>query len=91
MTIIGHPVRKEVLRGCSSLFAASALWERLTRALAENELRQNTYKMRLPGVPPHIVTGMRFAVVRALLAVVVAELTASNAGSGYLLRESSET
>lgn len=38
MTIIGHPVRKEVLRGYISIFAGIALWELLARALAENEL-----------------------------------------------------
>ena len=37
------------------------------------------------------MTGMRLGVGRALLAVVVAELMASEAGLGYLLRESSET
>ena len=66
------------------------VWPELAQSMRLS-LRQNTDKMRLPGVPPHIVTGMRFAVVRALLAVVVAELTESNAGSSYLLRESSET
>ena len=52
---------------------------------------QTTYKIRLPGALPFIITGMRLGVGRALLAVVVAELMASNAGLGYLLRESSET
>jgi NitT/TauT family transport system permease protein len=52
---------------------------------------QTTYKIRLPGALPFIITGMRLGVGRALLAVVVAELMASNAGLGYLLRDSSET
>jgi len=52
---------------------------------------QTTYKIRLPGALPYIITGMRLGVGRALLAVVVAELMASNAGLGYLLRDSSET
>ena len=52
---------------------------------------QTTYKIRLPGALPYIITGMRLGVGRALLAVVVAELMAANAGLGYLLRDSSET
>jgi NitT/TauT family transport system permease protein len=52
---------------------------------------QTTYKIRFPGALPYIITGMRLGVGRALLAVVVAELMASNAGLGYLLRDSSET
>ena len=52
---------------------------------------QTAYKIRLPGALPYIIPGMRLGVGRALLAVVVAELMASNAGLGYLLRDSSET
>ncbi len=52
---------------------------------------QTTYKIRFPGALPYIITGMRLGVGRALLAVVVAELMASNAGLGYLLRDASET
>jgi NitT/TauT family transport system permease protein len=52
---------------------------------------QTTYKIRLPGALPYIITGMRLGVGRALLAVVVAELMAANAGLGYLLRDASET
>ena len=52
---------------------------------------ETTYKIRLPGALPYIITGMRLGVGRALLAVVVAELMAANAGLGYLLRDSSET
>lgn len=52
---------------------------------------QTTYKVRLPGALPYIITGMRLGVGRALLGVIVAELMAANAGLGYLLRDSSET
>lgn len=52
---------------------------------------QATYKVRLPGAFPYIITGMRLGVGRALLGVIVAELMAANAGLGYLLRDSSET
>jgi len=52
---------------------------------------ETTYKIRLPGALPYIITGMRLGVGRALLGVIVAELMAANAGLGYLLRDSSET
>lgn len=52
---------------------------------------ETTYKIRLPGALPYVITGMRLGVGRALLGVIVAELMASNAGLGYLLRDSSET
>lgn len=52
---------------------------------------QTTYKVRLPGALPYIITGMRLGVGRALLGVIVAELMAANVGLGYLLRDSSET
>lgn len=52
---------------------------------------ETTYKVRLPGALPYIITGMRLGVGRALLGVIVAELMAANAGLGYLLRDSSET
>ena len=52
---------------------------------------ETTYKIRVPGALPYIITGMRLGVGRALLGVIVAELMASNAGLGYLLRDSSET
>jgi NitT/TauT family transport system permease protein len=52
---------------------------------------QTTYKIRFPAAFPYIVTGMRLGVGRALLGVIVAELLASNAGLGYLLRDASET
>jgi NitT/TauT family transport system permease protein len=52
---------------------------------------ETTYKIRIPGALPFIITGMRLGVGRALLGVIVAELMAANAGLGYLLRDSSET
>src|SRR3954471_24146516 len=52
---------------------------------------QTTYKIRLPAALPYIITGMRVGVGRALLGVIAAELLASNAGLGYLLRDASET
>jgi NitT/TauT family transport system permease protein len=39
----------------------------------------------LPGIVPFIVTGFRFAGLRALVAMVTAELYASNQGIGYLM------
>lgn len=52
---------------------------------------ETTRKIRFPAAFPHIITGMRLGVGRALLGVIVAELMAANAGLGYLLREASET
>jgi NitT/TauT family transport system permease protein len=52
---------------------------------------ETLYKIRLPATLPHIVTGMRLGVGRALLGVIAAELMAANAGLGYLLRDASET
>ncbi len=52
---------------------------------------QTTYKIRFPAALPYIVTGMRLGVGRALLGVIAAELLASNAGLGYMLRDASET
>ena len=52
---------------------------------------ETTYKIRVPGAIPYIITGMRLGVGRALLGVIVAELMAANAGLGYMLRDSSET
>jgi ABC-type nitrate/sulfonate/bicarbonate transport system permease component len=39
----------------------------------------------MPAAIPYIVAGMRLAVARVLIMVVVAELYASNAGIGYLI------
>ncbi|HLN87426.1 MAG TPA: ABC transporter permease [Candidatus Limnocylindrales bacterium] len=66
------------------------VWLELAKSLRLSSW-ETTYKIRFPGALPYIITGMRLGVGRALLAVVVAELMASNAGLGYLLRDSSET
>ena len=52
---------------------------------------QTVYKIRLPATLPHIITGMRLGVGRALLGVIAAELMAANSGLGYLLRDASES
>jgi NitT/TauT family transport system permease protein len=67
-----------------------SVWLELARSMRMSSW-QTTWKIRLPAALPFIVTGMRLGVGRALLGVVVAELMASEAGLGYLLRESSET
>lgn len=43
------------------------------------------WKVVMPAAIPYIVAGMRLAVARVLIMVVVAELYASNAGIGYLI------
>jgi ABC-type nitrate/sulfonate/bicarbonate transport system permease component len=42
-------------------------------------------KVVMPAAIPYIIAGMRLAVARVLIMVVVAELYASNAGIGYLI------
>jgi ABC-type nitrate/sulfonate/bicarbonate transport system permease component len=43
------------------------------------------WKVVIPAAIPYIIAGMRLAVARVLIMVVVAELYASNAGIGYLI------
>ncbi|MGH7829257.1 MAG: ABC transporter permease [Candidatus Binatia bacterium] len=66
------------------------VWLELSKSLRLSSW-ETTYKVRLPGALPYIITGMRLGVGRALLGVIVAELMAANAGLGYLLRDASET
>ena len=65
-------------------------WLELSKSLRLSPW-ETTWKIRLPGAIPYIVTGMRLGVGRALLGVIVAELMAANAGLGYMLRDASET
>jgi NitT/TauT family transport system permease protein len=65
-------------------------WLELARALRLSPW-ETTWKIRLPGAIPYIVTGMRLGVGRALLGVIVAELMAANTGLGYMLRDAAET
>jgi len=44
----------------------------------------------LPSAIPFIITGIRLAIGRALIAVVVAEMLAGNKGIGYAIRHASE-
>jgi ABC-type nitrate/sulfonate/bicarbonate transport system permease component len=43
------------------------------------------WKIVMPAAIPYIIAGMRLAIARVLIMVVVAELYASNAGIGYLI------
>lgn len=79
-----------ILNTAAGIRNLDPIWLELGRSLRLSPW-QTTYKIRLPGALPYIITGMRLGVGRALLAVVVAELMAANAGLGYLLRDSSET
>jgi ABC-type nitrate/sulfonate/bicarbonate transport system permease component len=54
------------------------------RSFTANEL-QILVKIVTPAALPYIIAGMRLAVGRALIMVVVAELFAANAGLGYLI------
>lgn len=79
-----------ILNTAAGIKSLDPVWLELARSLRMSPW-QTTRKIRLPGAFPYIVTGMRLGVGRALLGVIVAELMASNAGLGYLLRDSSET
>jgi NitT/TauT family transport system permease protein len=47
-------------------------------------------KIDLPGSLPYIFTGLRLALARALVGVVVADLFGASAGLGYLLLNSAQ-
>jgi ABC-type nitrate/sulfonate/bicarbonate transport system permease component len=48
-------------------------------------------KIILPAAVPYIIAGMRLAIARVLIMVVVAELYAANAGIGYLIFQAGST
>ena len=48
-------------------------------------------KIVLPAAVPYIIAGMRLAIARVLIMVVVAELYAANAGIGYLIFQAGST
>ncbi len=79
-----------ILNTAAGIKALDPVWLELAKSLRLSRW-ETTYKIRLPGALPFIITGMRLGVGRALLGVIVAELMAANAGLGYLLRDSSET
>ncbi len=79
-----------ILNTAAGIKTLDPVWLELAKSLRLSRW-ETTYKIRLPGALPFIVTGMRLGVGRALLGVIVAELMAANAGLGYLLRDSSET
>lgn len=79
-----------IINTAAGIKSLDPVWLELAKSMRLSDW-QTTWKVRLPGALPYIITGMRLGVGRALLAVVVAELMASNAGLGFLLRDSSET
>ena len=79
-----------ILNTAAGVKTIDPLWLEVSKSLRLSGW-QTVYKIRLPAALPYIVTGMRLGVGRALLGVIAAELLASNAGLGYLLRDASET
>lgn len=79
-----------ILNTAAGIKNLDAVWLELAKSLRLSAW-ETTYKIRLPGALPYVITGMRLGVGRALLGVIVAELMAANAGLGYMLRDSSET
>ncbi|HEY6197699.1 MAG TPA: ABC transporter permease [Candidatus Binatia bacterium] len=79
-----------ILNTAAGVKTIDPLWLEISRSFRLSRW-QTTYKVRLPAALPFIVTGMRLGVGRALLGVIAAELLASNAGLGYMLRDASET
>ncbi|GAB7389155.1 ABC transporter permease [Bacillaceae bacterium] len=62
---------------------------RAARSYGANEL-QLFKEVIFPSTIPFIITGIRLAIGRALIAVVVAEMLAANVGIGYAIRHASE-
>lgn len=79
-----------VLNTAAGIKNLDPVWLELAKSLRLSSW-ETTFKIRVPGALPYIITGMRLGVGRALLGVIVAELMASNAGLGYMLRDASET
>ena len=79
-----------ILNTAAGIKTIDPVWLEVSKSLRLSRW-ETTYKIRLPAALPYIVTGMRLGVGRALLGVIIAELLASNAGLGYLLRDASET
>jgi NitT/TauT family transport system permease protein len=79
-----------ILNTAAGIKSLDPVWLELAKSLRLSKW-ETTYKIRFPGALSYVITGMRLGVGRALLAVVVAELMAANAGLGYLLRDASET
>lgn len=79
-----------ILNTAAGVKTIDPLWLEVSKSFRLSRW-QTTYKVRLPAALPFIVTGMRLGVGRALLGVIAAELLASNAGLGYMLRDASET
>ena len=79
-----------ILNTAAGIKNLDPIWLELAKSLRLSGWK-TTYKIRVPGALPYIITGLRLGVGRALLGVIVAELMAANAGLGYLLRDSSET
>jgi len=79
-----------MLNTAAGIKSLDPIWLELAKSMRLNSW-ETTFKIRFPAAFPHIITGMRLGVGRALLGVIVAELMASNAGLGYLLRDASET
>ena len=79
-----------ILNTAAGVKNVDPVWLELSKSLRLSSW-ETTYKIRLPGALPYIITGMRLGVGRAMLGVIVAELMAANAGLGYLLRDAAET
>ncbi|MEW2549914.1 ABC transporter permease [Streptomyces sp. NPDC047002] len=56
----------------------------VTRAFRANAF-ETLCHLTLPGTAPHILTGLRLAIGRALIALVAADLFGSTSGLGYLI------
>jgi len=79
-----------MLNTAAGIKSLDPVWLELAKSMRLSSW-ETTYKIRFPAAFPHIITGMRLGVGRALLGVIVAELMAANAGLGYMLRDASET
>jgi NitT/TauT family transport system permease protein len=69
--------------------AVEAEWSEVGAAFRANR-REVFARIDLPGSLPYIFTGLRLALARALVGVVVADLFGASAGLGYLLLNSAQ-
>lgn len=60
----------------------------ISRTMGANEW-QSFWKFRLPAAMPHIFSGMKIGVVKAVEGVIVAEFIASNRGLGFMVMQAS--
>lgn len=78
-----------ILNTASGIKSIERSWFEVAQVYRLGKL-ETLLKVTIPASLPYVLTGLRLAVGRALLGVVIAELMASQAGLGFLLRDAAE-